>query len=49
MVAVASQRTWKRTMNFSVMNNYKPVPFAVHWKFKNITGVTPGKDGRCHG
>jgi hypothetical protein len=36
-------RRRKHSIIFSVMNNYKPLPFAVHWQFKNTAGVTFAK------
>jgi hypothetical protein len=43
MVAHASQRPWKRTMSFSVIDDRKPTPFPTHWRHKNISGVTFAK------
>jgi hypothetical protein len=40
LVAEACERSWTRTMTFSVMSDGKPVPFAFHWKLKGTSGVT---------
>jgi len=42
-MAIASRTQGGRSLWFSVMNHYQPVPFPVHWEYKNTTGVTFNK------
>src|SRR5207253_7210121 len=39
-IIAAAPTYWKQNMDFSIIHGNEPLPFPIHWRYKNTSGVT---------